>query len=158
MHYDGLLRGAVDALGRLGIIVVAAAGNNATVRDLLPAGFSPYLDGVLGAGSAPVPLVSVGALNPDGSIALFSNGGRRIACHSPGASLVSTLPEIDVGQRPGIDVAGPDPSTRVASSRATIDPDNFSGFGTWSGTSFAAPLVAAALAQKVDRQQVGARG
>jgi subtilisin family serine protease len=142
------LRDAIDALGGLGVIVVAAAGNNATVRDLLPAGFSSYLDGVLTPGESPVPLVSVGALNPDGSIALFSNGGRRIACHSPGASLVSTLPVIDVSQRPGIETeAGAAADREVADRRATIDPDSFAGFGIWSGTSFAAPLTAGALAQ-----------
>jgi hypothetical protein len=32
--------------------------------------------------------------------------------------------------------------------RATIDPDDFSsGFGTWSGTSFAAPILAGEIAQ-----------
>jgi subtilisin family serine protease len=32
--------------------------------------------------------------------------------------------------------------------RETIDPDDFSsGFGTWSGTSFAAPILAGQLAQ-----------
>ena len=35
-----------------------------------------------------------------------------------------------------------------SASAATIDPDDFSvGFGTWSGTSFAAPYLAGELAQ-----------
>ncbi len=35
----------------------------------------------------------------------------------------------------------------MGSWRATIDPDSFTGFGTWSGTSFAAPAAAGAAAQ-----------
>ena len=74
-----------------------------------------------------VPLVSVGALNPDGSVALFSNAGAWVACHSPGAALVSTLPEVRRrAQRSGVDLgsrrpasgrsaAGGRPSTRTAS-------------------------------------------
>jgi hypothetical protein len=34
--------------------------------------------------------------------------------------------------------------------RETIDPDDFaSGFGVWSGTSFAAPVLAAQIAQRL---------
>ena len=34
--------------------------------------------------------------------------------------------------------------------RSTIDPDDFSGgFGTWSGTSFAAPILAGEIAQQL---------
>jgi hypothetical protein len=34
--------------------------------------------------------------------------------------------------------------------RETIDPDDFTGgFGTWSGTSFAGPVLAAKIAQKL---------
>jgi subtilisin family serine protease len=34
--------------------------------------------------------------------------------------------------------------------RATIDPDDFrGGFGTWSGTSFAAPILAGEIAQQL---------
>ena len=89
-----------------------------------------------------VPLVSVGALNPDGSVALFSNGGDWVACHSPGAALVSTLPQVDSGSDPGSTWATTAPGERaVASWRATVDPDSFTGFGTWSGTSFAAPVT-----------------
>ena len=40
-----------------------------------------------------LPVVSVGALNPDlHSIALFSNAGDWVCCHRQGAALVSTMP------------------------------------------------------------------
>jgi subtilase family serine protease len=45
------------------------------------------------------------------------------------------------------------PTYRVAygtAMRATIDPDNFSsGFATWSGTSFAAPVLAGEIADQL---------
>ena len=93
-------------------------------------------------------LISVGALNPDGGVSLFSNSGDWIACYSPGAALVSTLPIVDAGQRSGVDLGvGAVNEREVGSWRATIDPDSFTGFGTWSGTSFAAPAAAGAAAQ-----------
>ncbi len=148
VRYDNSLRHALDALAELGILVVAAAGNDATSQPLLPAGFSPYRNGQLVTTSGSVPLVSVGALNPDGSVALFSNSGEWVACHSPGAALVSTMPLVDSGQRSGVDTGFNPPSEReVGTWRATVDPDSFTGFGTWSGTSFAAPVAAGAAAQ-----------
>ena len=147
IRYDTTLSYALDALGRQGILVVAAAGNNATTRPLLPAGFTPYRNGVLPDG-ATASLISVGALNPDGGVSLFSNSGDWIAAYSPGAALVSTLPIVDAGQRSGVDTGVGSLSERdIGSWRATIDPDSFTGFGTWSGTSFAAPAAAGAAAQ-----------
>jgi subtilisin family serine protease len=96
-----------------------------------------------------VPLISVGAKNPNNrSIALFSNAGEWITAHRPGAALVSTFPADMNGP------FGPVAAQLVPGDgmRATIDPDDFrfgsdGGFGTWSGTSFAAPLMAGELAQ-----------
>jgi subtilisin family serine protease len=150
--YDNVLRSAIDALGAAGILVVASAGNNASSLRLLPAGFTSFAGGKLPTKRGGVPLISVGALNPDGSVALFSNAGDWVCCHSPGAALVSTLPIADTGLRSGVDLGFNPPDERsVASWRATIDPDSFTGFGTWSGTSFAAPVAAAAIAQELVR-------
>ena len=147
VRYDTALSDALKALGDQGILVVAAAGNNATTRPLLPAGFTPFRNGALPDG-ATATLISVGALNPDGGVSLFSNSGEWIAAYSPGAALVSTLPIVDAGQRSGVDLGDAPLSDReVGSWRATIDPDSFTGFGTWSGTSFAAPAAAGAAAQ-----------
>jgi subtilisin family serine protease len=90
---------------------------------------------------------TVGALNPDGSTALFSNDGPWVGYLRPGASLVSTMPvTYDAAREPSHEIAGSDGEVRAA-----LDPDDFSsGFGVWSGTSFSAPVfageVAAALA------------
>ena len=90
-------------------------------------------------------LLAVGALNPDGSTALFSNDGPWVTCRRPGAALVSTFPVTFAGSIAGSrDLAGGWPRER----RATIDPDRFAGgFGTWSGTSFAGPVLAGELAR-----------
>jgi subtilisin family serine protease len=146
-EYDSQLLDPLLRLARGGTAVVVAAGNDATFRPMYPAAFSPH-SGSTATKFDPncVPVVSVGALNPDGkSTALFSNEGEWVRCMAPGAALVSAFPT---------NVEGPaQPSYRVAfgtSMRATIDPDNFSsGFATWSGTSFAAPILAGEIAQEL---------
>jgi subtilisin family serine protease len=148
--FDHKLGHAMHALAKVGISVVAAAGNDSTYRCFYPAAYSPYPTGVVKTPHRDaVPLVSVGALNPNRrSIALFSNAGDWVSCHRPGAALVSTFPKHADGSLQPIS------RTFVAGDglRATIDPDDFTcagngGFGTWSGTSFAAPVLAGELAQ-----------
>ncbi len=134
------LRVLLDRYGAHGVVVVAAAGNDATTEPLLPAGFAADRDAPDHVGHR-VPLVSVGALNPPGdTAAFFSNDGSRVSCWRPGAALVSTLPTSFEG-------AGQEGAETVPTGfhpRGTIDLDDFtSGFGIWSGTSFAAPVLAA---------------
>jgi subtilisin family serine protease len=135
----------IDALTRRGVAVVASAGNDATNRPMYPAAFTPHAGGIVPApdpDSAPV--ISVGASNPDGSIALFSNAGPWVTCIEPGAAVVSTFPAFDASGEAAYGFEGSD------GRRATVDPDNFSGgFGVWSGTSFAAPVLAGKLAQSL---------
>jgi subtilisin family serine protease len=143
-EFDLLLLQPLAELARCGVAVTVAAGNDATTRPMFPAAFAARPGGVAGpAEHDSVPLISVGALNPAGPIALFSNAGPWVSCHRPGAALVSTFPTT-------FDASG-QASAAVGSGanlRATIDPDNFAGgFGTWSGTSFAAPVLAGELAQ-----------
>jgi subtilisin family serine protease len=142
--FDPLLLAPIRALGRLGVVVVVSSGNDATMRPMYPAAFSPYP-----AGPVPrplrdeVPVVAVGATNPDRSVALFSNEGPWVQAHRPGAALVSTLPPFDGARSPEVEQLTPG-RTR----RSTLDPDDFtSGFGVWSGTSFAAPILAGEIAQ-----------
>ena len=145
VSFDPQLLQPLRALGESGVSVVAAVGNDSTARPMFPAAFTPYPGGQIAAfDTNSVPLVSVGARNPDNTIALFSNAGPWVSCHRPGAALVSTFPvTFDAAEQPSyrVDVPGD-------GMRTTIDPDNFtSGFGTWSGTSFAAPILAGQLAQ-----------
>jgi subtilisin family serine protease len=116
---------------------------------MYPAAFTPYPDGLVPAFDPNcTPLISVGALNPNGTVAMFSNAGEWVACNRPGADLVSTFPRtFQGGEAPAMEV------TVDGVVRATIDPDDFScGFGTWSGTSFAAPYLAGEIAQALIAQ------
>jgi serine protease len=150
-----VLASLLQALGSLGVIVVAAAGNDATMRPMYPAAFTPYEGGLVTPAAGVVPVLSVGSRNPDGSIALFSNSGKWVTAWDTGAALVSTFPVTFNG--------GALSSTEVedqfaGAPRRTIDPDSYGtidqsattgGFGTWSGTSFAAPVMAGRLAQEL---------
>jgi subtilisin family serine protease len=94
--------------------------------------------------SRTIGLISVGAKNPNGSTALFSNSGDWVSAYETGASVISTLP-VSFN-------ASLQPTARMKDERdhrrETIDPDDFSGgFAIWSGTSFAAPVIAAKLAR-----------
>jgi subtilisin family serine protease len=87
------------------------------------------------------PIVSVGALNPNRTDALFSNAGPWVRSFVPGAAVVSTMPAFRGGYEP---VARTRAFGRV---REAIDPDDFrGGFAVWSGTSFSAPIMAGDIA------------
>jgi len=103
-------------------VVVAAAGNNANDRKFFPAA----LDGV----------IAVGALDtrdPDQppSRAAFSNYGPWVDVYAPGVRILSTY--LDATWK-----LPQDPAPRL------ID-----GYAHWSGTSFAAPQVAAMIASAI---------
>ena len=136
--YSSVLGGTLRHFGELGVAVVAAAGNDHTTTPMFPAGLASRADGSDTTADA-VPLTGVGALNPSGTVAIFSNAGDRVSCSRPGANVVSTLPvTFDGSGQPA--VATPD-------GREAIDPDDYSsGFGIWSGTSFAAPVLAGEIA------------
>jgi len=130
--YTSELRNVIDELLGMGVLVAAAAGNFTTKRRYYPAAF---------AGDAhtakQVPMVSVGALNPNGTSAAFSDGGSWVHGWASGAAIISTFP---------VDVNGPlDPNVENGNAEG-LDPDDYTGgFAAWSGTSFSAPAMAAHL-------------
>lgn len=113
------LRSAIAKARLAGIVIVASAGNEGSPEPHYPAAY----DGVIG----------VGALGPDGP-APFTNYGEWVDACAPGVDLVSAFFAAFDGPQPTVN---------------TMDPDNFSGWATWSGTSFAAPVVVAALAREM---------
>jgi subtilisin family serine protease len=116
---------------------------------MYPAAFAPWPGGpVTTRDPGCVPVLSVGALNPNRTRALFSNAGQWVTCHRPGAALVSTFPTTFNGSEQSSEqVFAPNEGLR-----ATIDPDDFvGGFGTWSGTSFAGPVLAGQIAGQLRR-------
>ncbi|GIH17629.1 S8 family serine peptidase [Rugosimonospora africana] len=135
----GQLAAAIDTLTGLGVLVVAAAGNHATGREFYPAALSTRPS----PGGFPA-VVSVGALNPNGSIARFSNEAPWVTLYAPGVALMSTFPAVAGSVNPAETVNG------ASRRRESLDPDDFgAGFALWSGTSFAAPVAAAMLANLI---------
>jgi hypothetical protein len=137
------LHTVIDVLRGLGVVVVAAAGNYSTSRRFYPAAFAEPPSGG-------VPVISVAALNPNGSKAVFSDGGRWINTWASGAMVVSTFPtDINASRTPELRMrAHPGnplpPDVSLPGERESLDPDDYSGgFALWTGTSFSAPLVAA---------------
>jgi hypothetical protein len=132
--YTSALRQVIDDLLDMGVLVTAAAGNYTTSRRYYPAAFA-------GDPSAAgrIPLVSVGALNPNGTPAAFSDGGSWVHGWARGAAIVSTFP---------VDVNGPSNANVGSGATEGLDPDDYAGgFAVWSGTSFSAPAMAASLVE-----------
>lgn len=126
----------INELTGLGVLVVAAAGNNATMRPFYPAALAVDPPA---AGQA---VLSVGALNPNGTKAFFSNQAPWVHAWATGAGVVSTFPKLRGSMGPAQVIRELD--------RESMDPDDFSsGFALWHGTSFAVPHAAAALANKL---------
>jgi subtilisin family serine protease len=95
---------------------IAAAGNSGTTRPFWPA--------------AHPDVIAVGALDPSGHPALFSNHGPWLNAWAPGVDIVSSF--VHFRPTPGL-APGTEPREYAAAS--------------WTGTSFAAPQIAATLAQ-----------
>jgi len=139
----------IETLLGMGVVVVAAAGNYATSRRFYPAAFA-------GTATGPVPVISVGALNPNGSKALFSDGGRWIKAWAMGAAMVSTFP-IDINGRRDPEISMPahpantlPQGSPLPGKRQSLDFDDYSdGFAIWSGTSFSTPVIAAHIGKQL---------
>ena len=117
-----VLAAAVRHVQTAGAVVVSSAGNDGSCRPTLPAA----LPGV----------ISVGAYGPSGP-APFSNFGPWVRACAPGVDIISTFFH---------EFAGP-----ASAPKGGTDPDDFAEWARWSGTSFAAPAVVAALARDMQR-------
>jgi len=124
MSFGGYADARIDALERsikrirkTGAAVVASAGNDGTSRPMFPACFSD--------------VVGVAALDPYGP-APYSNHGSWVRACAPGTDLVSAFFEFDG-------------KMELRPMPGSSDPDKFDHWARWTGTSFAAPVVAAAL-------------
>lgn len=98
-------------------VVVAAAGNLSGRRPFWPAALPAVL--------------AVTATGPDGRLAAFANAGEWVDAAAPGVDVVSSHVRLLPAGR--------------GSSNDGDEPRGY-GFARWSGTSFAAPQVAAAVA------------
>jgi subtilisin family serine protease len=135
------LRAVLGELGEEGVQVVCAAGNGSDRIPVIPAALTRLAD----ADSLPaVPLVSVGATNPDGSLAAFSSYGPWVQHYERGSALISAMP---AGFGSPVEPAG------LAGSREqpwAFDPNDMAtATARWGGTSFAAAVVAGKLAQEI---------
>jgi hypothetical protein len=133
----------VNKLRERGVIVVTVAGNYASSRPFHLAARSE--DKVPGKNLAP--MLAVEAKNPDGTVAIFSNEHPAVHWRAPGAMVVSTFP-------PG--TGGTQNAAITNKARASLDEDNMA-FASWSGTSFAGPIVAATIAALMT-ETVGRQG
>ncbi len=143
---DALFR-VIAMLAEDGVAVVAAAGNGSTTEHFWPAALSQNPNRA-------IPVAAVGALNPTGkAAATFSNTGEWVTHWHPGVAVVSTMPTTLEGSLRG-DLAVP--AGHGSPARETPDPDCYAtGFGVWSGTSFAAPCCAGGISQLLATKACG---
>lgn len=128
---------AIRRLHANGVVVVAAAGNNGRDPDYRGRRFFPAaMCEVIGVGA-----YDSGAVPP--VAADFSNRGRWVDVWAPGVDLVSDyVPGWAVPSPDWADPSEPPTGQGPGSETSTA-------FVHWSGTSFAAPLVAAEIALRV---------
>jgi subtilisin family serine protease len=107
------------------LVVVAAAGNDASTEDFYPASF----------GWA----VGVGSLDRDGRVSGFSNHGPSVDAYALGRNIVNAFPR----------------GTYVGHERPIIgDERRFTRMlARWSGTSFAAPIVTGLIAAEMSNHR-----
>lgn len=123
------LRCAVRTLTDRGVTVVASAGNGASSDPVYPAAF---------AAEPGIPVVSVGAIQTPHDMAPYSNFGPWVKVGWLGSDIVSIHPQT-------ISSAGAH-QIRQSDLVNPVEPEKADSFAWWSGTSFAAAIVAGGLA------------
>lgn len=109
-------------------VVVAPAGNQDCTIPQYPAAFGLFYPNVVG----------VGSLEPGGGKSGFSNHGSWVTCSTEGEDVTSTFISGWTGPTEELDPGGGSPAK-----------DFNSGWASWSGTSFAAPKIAGAIAELI---------
>jgi len=125
-HAPIALEALCVALGEAGILLVAAAGNEGTDEKFYPAAFNETMPHV----------VAVGALDGNGRLADYSNHDWPTV-YARGSDVVNAFPRGEYvyqeGRRMGFPTEFPD------------------GVVSWSGTSFATPIVSGLIAARASR-------
>lgn len=122
-------------LGDAGVRVVVSAGNQGREE---PVDTAAIAKDQQDAETPPrTPMLSVGALDPDGRRATYSNHGNWVLLYAPGTGLISTMPRVQ-----GLSLVTP-----ADMSSGVPNPDHLArGFARWNGTSFAAAWVSGKIA------------
>ena len=126
------------------IVVVAAAGNHADNADRRISGRPAWPAALPG-------VIAVGACDETGALAPFSQSG------APWIDLLTIGVDVVSSYLNGlVDVTGTQESGAQESGAEKFGPIEFSGFASWSGTSFAAALVTGAVAAGIEPGRVSA--
>jgi hypothetical protein len=133
---EDTIKTLIDDLGRLGVRVIASAGNHGDSGQVLPAAWSGDDTDEL------VALKSVGSVDPNGHPSPYSNHGPWVTAAARGTAVVSCLPMFDaVVPWPTRPAPEPDELARHE------DPNlQLTTFARWAGTSFASGIVSATVA------------
>jgi hypothetical protein len=102
----------------------------------------------------------VGALNPNGAKAMYTNDGPWVYWWAPSVALISTYPAVR-GSRGPVYTAPASNGTGLPRRRETYDTDDFvpegsaagaasGGWATWEGTSFGTVVVGAEIAAMLE--------
>ncbi|MBF8189496.1 S8/S53 family peptidase [Nonomuraea sp. K274] len=159
----GVLLGLADFMDELAAhpetLLVAAAGNDGETLPFWPAAYAA--EPVNASGDV---VVSVGALREDGQgRACFSNHGDWVKVYAPGERLVNAFTsgpyQYGYPHRTTCRFSDPPlyPACTCVASLQDGDKATFTGLATWSGTSFATPIVAGLVAARMSQEQVSSR-